>query len=134
MEDKYFHFGVTIELPEGIRACLVTLPTHSNIGLKNQNKQGQYHGRQVIFCHLINQKYEKKAIFAKRESITALIVLNEKINENFKMEMDNILAERIKKEKHMFNLNKLLFYINNYICQTRISLARKHFRQNVFSF
>ena len=35
MEDKYFHFGVTIELPEGIRACLVTLPTHSNIGLKN---------------------------------------------------------------------------------------------------
>ena len=91
-------------------------------------------GRQVIFFHLINQKYEKKAIFAKRESITALIVLNEKINENFKMEMDNILAERIKKEKHMFNLNKLLFYINNYIYQTRISLARKHFRQNVFFF
>ena len=38
------------------------------------------------------------------------------------------------KKKNMFNLNKLPFYINNYIYQTRISLARKHFRQNVFSF
>ena len=38
MEDKYFHLGEKIKLPEGIRACMVTLPTLSNIELKR--KQG----------------------------------------------------------------------------------------------
>ena len=31
---KYFHSAVAIELPGGIRACTVTLPTLQSLGLK----------------------------------------------------------------------------------------------------
>lgn len=52
----------------------------------------------MIF-HLINQSYEKKITFVKRQAIAALITLNEKTNENFKMEVNYAPAEGIKKEK-----------------------------------
>ena len=52
----------------------------------------------MIF-HLINQSYEKKITFVKRQAIAAFITLNEKTNENFKMEVNDAPAEGIKKEK-----------------------------------
>ena len=52
----------------------------------------------MIF-HLINQSYEKKITFVKRQAIAAFITLNEKTNENFKMEVNDAQAEGIKKEK-----------------------------------
>lgn len=58
----------------------------------------------MIF-HLINQNYEKKITFVKRQAIAAFITLNEKTNENFKMEVNDAPAEGIKKEKNgWFNL------------------------------
>ena len=55
-------------------------------------------GQKMIF-HLINQSYEKKITFAVRQAIVALIRINEKANEHFRMEVDNILVARIKKEE-----------------------------------
>ena len=56
-------------------------------------------GRQMIYFHLINQSYERKVTFVKRQVTVALIILNQITNENFRMEMNNTLAERSKKEK-----------------------------------
>ena len=49
-------------------------------------------GQKMIYSHLINQSYEKTTTFPKRQAIAALIILNEKVNENFWMEMNDTLA------------------------------------------
>ena len=51
--------------------------------------------QQMIYFHLINQNYEKEITFAKRQAIVALIILNEKANEDFGMEIGNAPAEGI---------------------------------------
>ena len=65
----------------------------------------------MIF-HLINQSYKKKITFVKRQAIAALITLNEKTNENFKMEVNYAPAEGIKKEK---KTDGLIFNLQNYL-------------------
>ena len=54
--------GTTIELPEGVSATLVTLPT--------------------------NQSWDKTLTFLKRQELSALIIINEQNNESFIMEID----------------------------------------------
>ena len=41
---------------------------------------------------LCSESYEKKINFAKRQAIAALIILNEKTNENFRLENGNTLT------------------------------------------
>ena len=62
-------------------------------------------GWQMIYFHLVNQSQEKKITFAKRQAIAALIILSEKTNENFKMVMNDTLAEGIKNNNNNNNNN-----------------------------
>ena len=62
----------------------------------------------MIYFHLINRSHEKKITFSKRQAINALIILDEKTNENFKMEINDTLSEGIKKEK---KIDSLIFEI-----------------------
>lgn len=88
---------MAIELPEGIRTSMLCY-LHLKASLKIEWRGNNIVGWQIIF-HLINQSYEKKITFVKRQAIAALITLNEKTNENFKMEVNYAPAEGIKKEK-----------------------------------
>ena len=45
MEDKYFHSGLAVELPESIRACVVILPTLSDIRFKIKQGGGDIIGK-----------------------------------------------------------------------------------------
>ena len=55
--------------------------------------------------HVIKQRYKRKIAFTKRQAVAVLIILKEKTNENFGMEMDNTLGKRIKNKKNgWFNL------------------------------
>ena len=53
----------------------------------------------MVSFHFINQSYENKITFGKRQAIAALIILHKKTNENFRIEMDDALAEQIKTKK-----------------------------------
>lgn len=50
--------------------------------------------------HVIKQRYKRKITFTKRQAVAVLIILKEKTNENFGMEMDNTLGKRIKNLKN----------------------------------
>ena len=98
MKYKYFHSAVANELPEGIRAYVITLPTLQSLTLKMKQAGDNITWHQMIYFHLINQSYEKNITFVKRQTIVALIILNEKANKNFGMEIGNALAEGSKKK------------------------------------
>lgn len=77
MEDKYFYSGVASHL-KSIRACVVMLPTLQSLGLKMKQGGDNIMRRQMIYFYFINQSYKKNFNFAKRQTITVLIILKEK--------------------------------------------------------
>ena len=99
MEDKYLSSVVAIKLLESTWAYLVALPTPQNLRLKMKEVSGSTTGWQMVSFHFINQSYENKITFGKRQAIAALIILHKKTNENFRIEMDDALAEQIKTKK-----------------------------------
>lgn len=54
MVNKYFHLGVTVELPEGIRAT-VTISLVQNYGLRMKEGKDNKKFHQMIHFHIVNQ-------------------------------------------------------------------------------
>ena len=54
MVNKYFHLGVTVELPVGIRAT-VTISLVQNYGLRMKEGKDNKKFHQMIHFHIVNQ-------------------------------------------------------------------------------
>lgn len=68
MVNKYFHLGVTVELPEGMQAT-VTISLIQSYGLRMKEAKGNKKVHQMIHFNIVNQSQEKRVLFSKMQAI-----------------------------------------------------------------